>query len=109
MSVKTEVKSLRRICMQGVKRGMDSKEVSTFIYLGTNYRTSEGCITLDIYSRNRALADDNSAWDVDQYEQQRLMLPIRTRHEFRRAYQIARLVRGRPRSREMLLHWRTYG
>ncbi|EDI8720383.1 hypothetical protein GEM17_18240 [Salmonella enterica] len=109
MSVKTEVKSLRRICMQGVTLGTDTNEISPLIYFFTDYRTNTRMVILDIYSRNRALADDNSQWEIDRNEEQRIVLPVHNRGEFRRAYGLARLLRGRPRSREALLHWRTYG
>ncbi|EAA6550513.1 hypothetical protein DLB95_06760 [Salmonella enterica subsp. diarizonae] len=100
MSVKTEVKSLRRIC-ERISHGGD---IAPFI--GS---TKPGYIYVDFYERNRALVDDNSAWDVDEWEAQKMILPFSGRDEFRRVYRLARLLRGRPRSREMLLHWRTYG
>ncbi|HFZ7939654.1 TPA: hypothetical protein ACJG67_000955 [Salmonella enterica subsp. enterica serovar Kottbus] len=109
MSVKTEIKSLRRICMQGVTFGTDTNELSPLIYFATNYRTNTRMVILDIYSRNRALADDNSQWEIDRNEEQRLVFPVHNRDEFRHAYRLARLVRGRPRSREALSQWRTYG
>ncbi len=100
MSVKTEVKLLRRIC----ERISHSGDIAPFI--GS---TKPGYIYVDFYERNRALVDDNSAWDVDEWEAQKMILPFSGRDEFRRVYRLARLVRGRPRSREALLHWRTYG
>lgn len=109
MSVKTEVDSLRHICMQVWEHGNNNMEISTFIYYSIDDRTNHDCIELDIYSRNRAATGDISRWNPEQYEEQRLMLPIKNRNDFRCAYRLARLVRGRPRSREVLLHWRTYG
>ncbi|EED3050046.1 hypothetical protein QG11_22535 [Salmonella enterica subsp. enterica serovar Virchow] len=53
MSVKTEVKSLRRIC-ERISHGGD---IAPFIH-----STKPGYIYVDFYERNRALVDDNSAW-----------------------------------------------
>ncbi|EIR3453846.1 hypothetical protein LWV97_001887 [Salmonella enterica] len=100
MSVKTEVKSLRRI-QDRISHGA---HIAPFIH-----STKPGYICVDFYSRNRALFDDNSEWDVDDWEAQKMILPFSGRDEFRRVYRLARLLRGRPGSREALLHWRTYG
>ncbi|EDZ8079258.1 hypothetical protein GPC29_003175 [Salmonella enterica] len=100
MSVKAEVKSLRRI--QG--RISHGGRIAPFIH-----STKPGYICVDFYSRNRALFDDNSEWDVDDWEAQKMILPFSGRDEFRRVYRLARLLRGRPRSRVERLLWRTHG
>ncbi|EJL5138386.1 hypothetical protein NMN41_004614, partial [Salmonella enterica] len=53
MSVKAEVKSLRRI----QDRNSHGGRIASFIH-----STKPGYICVDFYSRNRALFDDNSEW-----------------------------------------------
>ncbi|EJU5095809.1 hypothetical protein N4U84_001397 [Salmonella enterica] len=100
MSVKTEIKSLRRI-QDKISHG---GRIAPFIH-----STKPGYICVDFYSRNRALFDDNSEWDVDDYEARKMILPFSDRDEFRRVYRLARLLRGRPRSHMESLLWRKYG
>lgn len=87
--IQQEVEVLQRFSMNVVYGGGDKQP---YIYVGPVF----GTVRVDMYDmfRDQAGIGRDNEWHIDDHDAQQVVLYFTNRAEFRRAYRLARLLRG---------------